>query len=287
MMKILHWAAAAILIAAAVSARQEPARDWPQITRQTRPWTRWWWHGSAVDRASLTAQLEALRSAGIGGVEITPIFGVHGAEDRFIPYMSRRWVDMFEHALAEAARLDVGVDMATGTGWPFGGPWVDEEAASRTIVHRTWTLEAGDQMREPLRYKQTPLVRRVTGRPIPITDLADPVTANENLQDLALDQVRFPRDLPRAAVIAYGESGKMVDLTSRVAVDGRLDWKAPERSTVYALFLGWHGKQVERAAPGGEGNVIDHFSRSAIRRYLSRFDRAFATAPPHPSRSVP
>jgi hypothetical protein len=32
---------------------------------------------------------------------------------------------------------------------------------------------------------------------------------------------------------------------------------------------------VERAAPGGEGNVIDHFSRDAIRRYLARFDRAF------------
>jgi hypothetical protein len=33
---------------------------------------------------------------------------------------------------------------------------------------------------------------------------------------------------------------------------------------------------VERAAPGGEGNVLDHFSREAIRRYLARFDRAFS-----------
>ena len=38
---------------------------------------------------------------------------------------------------------------------------------------------------------------------------------------------------------------------------------------VYALFAGWHGKLVERAAPGGEGNVIDHFSRDAIRGYLA------------------
>jgi hypothetical protein len=41
------------------------------------------------------------------------------------------------------------------------------------------------------------------------------------------------------------------------------------------VFLGWHGKLVERAAPGGEGNVIDHFSTSAIRNYLGRFDEAF------------
>jgi hypothetical protein len=27
-----------------------------------------------------------------------------------------------------------------------------------------------------------------------------------------------------------------------------------------ALFEGLHGKMVERAAPGGEGRAIDHFS---------------------------
>ena len=47
---------------------QRDERDWPPITAETKPWTRWWWQGSAVDRASLTAQLEALATVGIGGV---------------------------------------------------------------------------------------------------------------------------------------------------------------------------------------------------------------------------
>ena len=34
-------------------------------------------------------------------------------------------------------------------------------------------------------------------------------------------------------------------------------------------------KMVERAGPGGEGDVIDHFSASAIDHYLSKFDEAF------------
>ena len=77
--------------------------------------------------------------------------------------------------------------------------------------------------------------------------------------------------------MAYGDSGDALDLTSRVRADGFLDWTAPAgRWTLYALFAGWHGKLVERAAPGGEGNVIDHFSRAAIRGYLAPFDRAFA-----------
>ena len=57
---------------------------------------------------------------------------------------------------------------------------------------------------------------------------------------------------------------------------GKLNWTAPAgKWNLYALFMGWHGKQVERAAPGGEGNVIDHFSASALQHYLNKFDVAF------------
>ena len=71
-------------------------RGWPSIAAETKPWTRWWWQGSAVERRSLSAQLQALAAAGIGGVEITPIYGVRGAEDRFIPYLSPQWMAMLD-----------------------------------------------------------------------------------------------------------------------------------------------------------------------------------------------
>ena len=101
------------------AAQQAGGRGWPPITAETRPWTRWWWQGSAVDRASLRTQLESLAAAGIGGVEVTPIYGVRDAENRFIPYLSPQWTAMFDYALVEAGRLRMGVDMATGTGWPL------------------------------------------------------------------------------------------------------------------------------------------------------------------------
>ena len=283
---------------------QRNQRDWPPITGEAKPWTRWWWQGSAVDRASLTAQLEALAAAGIGGVEVTPIYGVRGAEDRFIPYLSPRWMAMLDYALHEASRLKIGVDMATGTGWPFGGPWVADDTAAKTLVYKTWMLSNGERLTEPVRLRQTPLVRATANqihvvnegapgdpprgaapaaptihseaRPIQITDLAEPVTANHDLQTLALEQVKYPRDLPLVALIAVSGAGMNLDLTSRVQADGTLDWTAPQgRWTVYALFAGWHGKLVERAAPGGEGMVIDHFSADAINKYLLRFNQAF------------
>ncbi|HEX9784457.1 MAG TPA: glycosyl hydrolase [Opitutaceae bacterium] len=91
-----------------------------------KPWTRWWWPGSAVDEASLTRQLEQIVAAGIGGVEITPIYGALGYEDRYIDFLSPRFMEMLAHTGREARRLGLGVDMATGTGWPFGGPWITE-----------------------------------------------------------------------------------------------------------------------------------------------------------------
>jgi hypothetical protein len=278
-----------VLFVAFVSARgpsagaQPRGRDWPPVTRETKPWTRWWWQGSAVDPASLAADLDAIAVAGIGGVEITPIYGVRGAEDRFIPYLSGRWMEMLTAALSSARRLDLGIDMATGTGWPFGGPSVGDDTAARNLVHRTWKVEAGGGIAEPIRAAQPPLVR--TARPLPqgalsIADVAQPVTANTDLQGLAIEHLKYPRDLPLVAVVAYDSAGQAADLTSKVGADGRLGWTAATASTVYAVFGGWHGKLVERAAPGGEGFVIDHFSSDAIRSYLAVFDRAFASHPP-------
>src|SRR5690606_17887654 len=62
----------------------------------------------------------------------------------------------------------------------------------------------------------------------------------------------------------------------RVDEDGTLSWKYPGgKWRLIAAFTGWHGKMVERAGPGGEGNVIDHFSARSLNRYLTHFDSAF------------
>lgn len=281
---------------------------WPEVTHETKPWTRWWWQGSAVNKQDLTAELESFKEAGIGGVEITPIYGVYGFEDQFKEYLSEEWVEMLVHTLQEGERLDVGIDMATGTGWPFGGPWIDQENAPKYLAHKTYELKGGESLREKIAYRQEPFVRAVgnqiyemhdlysvqgqqtqgtlkepllrpAGERIEIDDLVLPVSANENLQALALDQVRFDQPLPFLALTAVSAEGQKMVLTDRVAEDGTLDWTAPEGSwTLYAVFQGWHGKMVERAAPGGEGNVIDHFSREALGVYLDRFDSALADA---------
>ncbi|MES1169028.1 MAG: glycosyl hydrolase, partial [Oleiharenicola lentus] len=126
-----------VLLTSVIPARSAAAGRPPDTTK---PWTRWWWPGSAVDRASITHQLEQFAAAGLGGVEITPIYGAKGAEDRYIEFLSPRWMEMLTYTTREAQRLGLGVDMATGTGWPFGGPWVAPEDGSQKLVLSDGTL---------------------------------------------------------------------------------------------------------------------------------------------------
>jgi len=134
-----------ILFTGAVACAQSPADalSFPPITRVNRPWTRWWWLGSAVDQANLSRLLAQYHDAGIGGVEICPIYGAHGYEDRFIPYLSPKWMTMLAHATRVAQRLDMGVDMTTGTGWPFGGPNVSNDDASAQAILDSTSLAGG------------------------------------------------------------------------------------------------------------------------------------------------
>ena len=118
------------------------AQEWPVVKQEAKPGTRWWWLGSAVDSANLTYNLETYAKAGIGAVEITPIYGVQGNEKNDIDFLSPRWMRMLGHVEAEGQRLGIEIDMNTGTGWPFGGPEVTVDEAATRVYFTTW--HAGD-----------------------------------------------------------------------------------------------------------------------------------------------
>lgn len=171
-----------LVIATACAAAD--TNPWPlAITADHRPGTYWWCPGSAFDRESIDHNLRQLRAGGIGRVHIVPIYGAKGYEDRYIPYLSSRWIEMLGHITRRAADLGMQVDMTTGTGWCFGGP-----------------------------------------------------------------------DLPREAI----------DLRARYDA---------KTGTVKLV----PGRKVKRAAPGGEGWMLNPYAPAAMTRYLRRFSKALDT----------
>ena len=110
------------------------AQSWPTPTTEAKPGTRWWWLGSAVDKENLQWNLGEYARRGIGAVEITPIYGVQGNDKNNITYLSDRWMEMLRYTQEQCQQNGIELDMATGTGWPFGGPWVPlEESACRAV----------------------------------------------------------------------------------------------------------------------------------------------------------
>ncbi len=199
---LLSLAALALLspVRATQSAGSPPTSPdpfaWPSFDRNTRPWTRWWWLGSAVDQPNLQRMLTQFHDAGIGGVEICPIYGAKGYESRFIPYLSPTWMQMLAFTTTTAARLHLGVDLTTGTGWPMGGPWIPKDKASESV-----------------------------------------------------------------RIVLPSTPGGSPSLVVKQAI-----------------------QRVKRAAPGGQGYVIDPYSISSLDTYLARFNQAFAHydgLPPH------
>lgn len=106
---------------------------WPKLTAENRPWTRWWWLGSAVDKENITRLMEIYHKAGLGGVEITSLYGVKGQEERNIDYLSPQWLDMLKHVIAEAGRLGMKVDIPNTSGWRTGGSYISDDVAATNL----------------------------------------------------------------------------------------------------------------------------------------------------------
>ncbi len=155
---------------------------WPKAAPEAKPFSRWWWLGSAVDEKNLDILLDEYAKAGLGGLEITPIYGVQNNDANDIQFLSARWMQILKFLNNKGDKVGLKIDMNTGTGWPFGGPLVSVEDA--------------------------------------------------------------------ACKADFDKDGK--------------------------LIVGKTKQKVKRAAPGGEGFVIDHFSKPAVEHYLDRFTKAFA-----------
>ena len=203
----------------------ELAMGLPATLPEARPGVRWWWFGSAVDEPNLKWNLDELHRAGIGAVEITPIYGVKGNEAHDLQFLSPAWMQAIKTTERIAAKDTIEVDMNNGTGWPFGGPWVPlDEAACKAFCIDTIVSKKADinKLQFNIPAKEKPYARLAAVRAFPTTE--------------------------------------------------------KNKQRVIALYISRTRQRVKRAAPGGEGWVIDHFDSLAVAHYLHHIDSAFAAS---------
>jgi len=250
------------------------AQQWPEAKPEAKAGARWWWLGSAVDKENLCWTMQEYAAHGIGALEITPIYGVQGNDANNIPYLSDRWMEMLRNVQDNSRQLGIEVSMATGTGWPFGGPWVplEESACKAVFVDTTFIGGAVSGLDLSAPEKEAPYCRLSKvmaywqGRPYDVTAFV----SDGRLSWSPADELK-------------GRIRSAADKSLRKLLKQQLKEMQTACWEVVAVWERYGVMKVKRAAPGGEGLVIDHFDRRAVQHYLQHIEEAFKrTGTPYP-----
>jgi len=252
------------LLAGVALGADDLAKGFVKPPDSARPWVYWFWLNSNITREGITADLEAMKRVGIGGVLIMEVD--QGAPVGPAAFMGARWRELFKHAVAEAGRLGLEVNMNDDAGWNgSGGPWIKPEQSMQKVV---WT---GTDLSGPRRFDESlPRSEADHGFYRDIAVLAFPVPGDYRIADIKGKALYERKEAPPAdeAKLPPGmviDPARIVDLTARMDKDGHLAWDVPAgRWTV--MRFGHTGTGVENApAPAsGRGLECDKLSREGI-----------------------
>ncbi len=202
-----------------------------------KPFYRWWWNGNRVTKEGVQLELEQMKNAGAGGVEINPV-ALHDAVENPsaepLEWLSQEWIEVLQTAIEKGKDLEMISDMIIGTGWPFGGRFLkDDETIQGFDLYTekvqgpaTWTFDKSN-------LKENAEIRQARLNPVPLNSLSE---SKDVLEEIKSGKVKVP------------------------AGDFEI------------VVTSWRNKfrEVMHGAPGGDGPVLDHFNKTAVEKYLNR-----------------
>jgi hypothetical protein len=262
----------AILALATLSSTQasDPLeRGFRQPPLSSRPWVYWFWLNGNITREGVTADLEAMRRVGIGGVLIMEVD--QGAPPGPVGFISPRWRELFQHVVREAHRLGLQVNMNNDAGWNgSGGPWITPEQSMQKVV---WT-EVNVQGPQVVTAKLA-LPAAVAGYYRDLAVWAFPTAGPfriDNLKAKAGYEAAYvgpatPTNVPPEMIV---DRARLVDLTARMASDGQLNWGAPAgRWTIMRFGHTTTGVENAPSPASGRGLECDKLSREGIEAHFA------------------
>jgi hypothetical protein len=118
------------------------SRDFLSPPDEVKPSGYWWWLNGNVDKEAITRDMEEFRAKGMGAVLLVSSGQWGGRMPARGPaFLSDAWLELYRHALREADRVGIKVDVNIAPGWNMGGPWVTPDKACRWFLQSETTLE--------------------------------------------------------------------------------------------------------------------------------------------------
>jgi len=267
---------------------------------EAKPWVYWYFMDGNLTREGMTADLEAMREAGIGGAIYLEVdIGVPRGPVKF---MSEEWRQHIVHAVREAERLGIELALGTGPGWcGTGGPWV---TAAQSMQH---LVASETRVQGPMRFEgilERPKPRKPFFGEGTLTPelakawrdyyqdevvLAFPTPSMDRRVDRIDEKALYLRApyssqpgvrsaLPMSADIPALEAGAVipteavVDLTAAMDKDGKLSWEVPPGDwTVLRMGRTTTGQTTRPAPLPGLGFETDKFDSDAVDAHLNNY----------------
>ena len=265
---------ALILAATVIAARANLETEFRNPPASARPWVFWFWNNANVTKAGITADLEAMKRAGIGGVIIMDVF------ERFAPprgtaeFMNPEWRELFQFAVTEAKRLGLEIDMTNGPGWcGSSGPWITPELSMQKLV---WTNVI---VKGPANFSAA---------------LPKPDTSPRK-GDSYDSKVQFPNFYADVALLAFPVTtnglvshNAVIDLTAKLGTDGKINWDVPPGDWVIErIGHASTGSSTRPPVAGGNGLECDKLSAAAMDvHFTNMMGRLIANAGPLAGQSL-
>ncbi|SFN41342.1 alpha-L-rhamnosidase [Chitinophaga sp. YR627] len=117
-----------------------------QPPAMAKPWVFWYWMHASVSKEGITADLEAMKEAGIGGAYLMPIKGKANPPyiNPPVEQLSPAWWEMVRFAHSEAARLGLQLGMHFSDGFALaGGPWITPAQSMQKVVWSATNVKGG------------------------------------------------------------------------------------------------------------------------------------------------
>jgi hypothetical protein len=265
-----------------------------------RPWVYWVWTDGNLSREGITADLESMKRAGIGGAIIMEVSV--GIPQGPVKFMSPEWREYFKHVVVEAERCGVQITLMTGPGWTgSGGPWVTPEQSMQHIVASATQVKGpgrfdGVLSRPPCRpaffgdNALPPAIEKakndfyrdvaVLAYPSPaerdsITDIDEkafyvraPYSSQRGVKPFLPAPSEFPT--PRAGAVI--KTAQVIDLSNLLGTDGRIAWDVPEGNWTILRFCRTSTGANTRPAPlPGLGLECDKLDTNVLDAHFDAF----------------
>jgi hypothetical protein len=265
-----------------------------------KPWVYWYFMDGNLTREGMTADLEAMKRAGIGGAIFLEVnIGVARGP---VDFMSPQWQELFTHAMREADRLGIQIALGSGPGWcGTGGPWIAPELAMQHLVasetnvagpmkfsgrlprppprtpyfgETTLTPELKKQWQEfyrdvaVLAYPTPTGARRIAEVNEKALYHRDPYSSKAGVKPF----LPAPAEFPTAPANQCINAGSIIELTRKMSRDGRLEWDVPAGNwTILRCGRTLTGQTTRPAPQPGLGFESDKFDRAALDAHFAGF----------------